>query len=71
MSLELRSGVKQSVKHLYLAAKAFVQAEPGMNPMSPAAASSEERESGIPQAGVVEKNLQSYEAKDWRTYFAS
>lgn len=70
MSAELKSGMKQSVKHLYLAAKALVAADSKLNPAAGQAAA-EPAVTQIPQAGVVESNLQSYEAKDWRTYFAT
>lgn len=60
------SSLEQSFRQLVRAARAMVSGQSQMN-----TASNEIRlDSGIPQAGVHEARLQSYELRDWRKYFS-
>ena len=67
------SKMKNSLKHVVAVAKSMVKTA-SMPPLSAEKGSVVELDTSytadIPLASVIEKNLQSFEVRDWRTYFA-
>lgn len=66
-------GVKKSLRYVLRTAKAFLKDQAHLNPTAQDGGvhqAAQVPEANIPQAGIVEKNLQAYEIRDWRTYFA-